>query len=589
MANTIITTNRTIEISSIDSDYMMPPRTNVQSVIFIPGISLKGANYVNIIENSPHVIDPVKIKLINLIGDRDPREWIFNQRLQLGFNVADCYLDTWCRIIFNIGELHYSNRVTNIRISSMNTRMSLLQSRKTDLGPITAFLTTLDNFAAARIEGIDLTKHLSRRIVFTNPDTGFTCSGYIKTADTIEELGLEKVTDGGFTILDDETGATAFYFVTIDGSAAVRVAGVDLTAYLGKFVVFTDSTGKKLWGYIKAADIAEALGTKYHPEACCTDLNNDQDVTIGWNQVNSTIDSIAGGDTGNCLEITSVGVIPRALSNTVNIPEGTLLKLTGKVKSGTAGNKAYSIYRSRAGVGNLGAALPGTSNIAWVQRDGYSTVTAGYTANLSILLQNTDDGAGTMLFDDVSLQQVTRLGIDAITIVSTPGGATRNWTGMDAGFDPNDAAMTFEIYNADWIYGIGWLPVNGKAIAIAGVASNLEQDIPVEAGKLYKSGFDITRVAGSITPQIGAGDGAAISLTNLYEQYITATTVGNRKFQKNAAFIGTVDNDTVKEVINLGIDAVHIVSVPRGDIQNWTNIDVGFDPNDPTMTVVIYH
>lgn len=123
MANTIITTNRTIEVSGIDSDYMMPLKTNVQSVVFIPGMSLKTPDYVTIIENSPYTTNPVKIKLINLVGGHEARTWIFNQRLQLGFVFADCSLDAWCKVIFNIGELHYSNRVTNIRISTMNTRM----------------------------------------------------------------------------------------------------------------------------------------------------------------------------------------------------------------------------------------------------------------------------------------------------------------------------------------------------------------------------------------------------------------------------------------------------------------------------------
>jgi len=123
--STIIATNRTIEVSLIDEDYMMPLKTNVQSVVFIPGISLKVPNSVTIIENSPHVVNPVKIILSNLVNGHEVRQWIFNQRLQLGFVFADCDLDQWCRVIFNIGELHYSNRVTNVRISSMNTQMKM--------------------------------------------------------------------------------------------------------------------------------------------------------------------------------------------------------------------------------------------------------------------------------------------------------------------------------------------------------------------------------------------------------------------------------------------------------------------------------
>jgi len=111
MANTITVTNRTIEISGIDSDYMMDQVINVQSVVFIPGISLKTPNYVNIIENSLHTTNPVKIKLINLVGGKEARACIFNQRLQLGFVFANCNLDAWCKVIFNIGEIKFGNDV----------------------------------------------------------------------------------------------------------------------------------------------------------------------------------------------------------------------------------------------------------------------------------------------------------------------------------------------------------------------------------------------------------------------------------------------------------------------------------------------
>ena len=49
----------------------------------------------------------------------------------------------------------------------------------------------------------------------------------------------------------------SIYPVTLDGLAAVRDTEIDLTAYLGDHVVFTDSTGKQCIGYIKAADTAE--------------------------------------------------------------------------------------------------------------------------------------------------------------------------------------------------------------------------------------------------------------------------------------------------------------------------------------------
>lgn len=100
MANTVQKTNRTIEVSAIDSDYMMDQNINVQSVVFIPGAV---DDVVDIIENSAYATDPIKVKLIS--GDGEPRGWVLNQRLQLGFVFANGTFSQGAIVIFNIGEL----------------------------------------------------------------------------------------------------------------------------------------------------------------------------------------------------------------------------------------------------------------------------------------------------------------------------------------------------------------------------------------------------------------------------------------------------------------------------------------------------
>jgi len=100
MANTVKTTNRTIEVSAIDEDYMMDTLLNVQSVVFLPGAA---SDEVYIIENSVHAVDPVKVLLQS--GDDEPRGWIFNQRLQLGFTFENGTFTATSKVIFNIGEL----------------------------------------------------------------------------------------------------------------------------------------------------------------------------------------------------------------------------------------------------------------------------------------------------------------------------------------------------------------------------------------------------------------------------------------------------------------------------------------------------
>jgi hypothetical protein len=103
MANTIKTTNRTIEVSAIDEDYMMPVGINVDSVVFLPGAA---ADLVYIIESSIETTDPVKVLLES--GDNEPRGWLFgNQRLRLGFTFADGTFTATSKVIFNIGERGY--------------------------------------------------------------------------------------------------------------------------------------------------------------------------------------------------------------------------------------------------------------------------------------------------------------------------------------------------------------------------------------------------------------------------------------------------------------------------------------------------
>jgi len=101
MANTVKATNRTIEVSAIDEDYMMDTGLNVESVIFIPGAA---DDYVDIVESSTETVDPVKVQLKS--GDGEPRGWLFKQRLRLGFVFANGDFTAGSKVIFNIGEIN---------------------------------------------------------------------------------------------------------------------------------------------------------------------------------------------------------------------------------------------------------------------------------------------------------------------------------------------------------------------------------------------------------------------------------------------------------------------------------------------------
>ena len=101
MSNTIKITNRTIEISDIDSDYLMNDGLNVESVVFIPG---GWGDYVEIIESSEYAVDPIKTVLVSILGL--PKVMYFNQNLRIGFTFANGSFSATSRVIFNIGEIN---------------------------------------------------------------------------------------------------------------------------------------------------------------------------------------------------------------------------------------------------------------------------------------------------------------------------------------------------------------------------------------------------------------------------------------------------------------------------------------------------
>jgi hypothetical protein len=123
-------------------------------------------------------------------------------------------------------------------------------------------------------------------------------------------------------------------------------------------------------------------------------------VTTGWTTTaDSTIASVAGGKTGNCLEITRVGGSTQYFYAAVAVAVGKLYRLSFWVKSGTSGNEAFRAY-----YGSTDGLTSGTSSAAWVQ---YSIVFEATLANNTLYIHKDTATAGTMLFDSITLYEVT--------------------------------------------------------------------------------------------------------------------------------------------------------------------------------------
>lgn len=116
-------------------------------------------------------------------------------------------------------------------------------------------------------------------------------------------------------------------------------------------------------------------------------------------------------------------------------------------------------------------------------------------------------------------------------------------------YGPNKVVNSTFATDTIWTKGAGWTINTVAAIAVAGVASDLEQDISAVNGETYLLQYSMSRTAGTVTPSIGATAGTARSATGYYSELITAAGTDNLKFSKGDTFAGTVDNVVVRKVL----------------------------------------
>lgn len=117
----------------------------------------------------------------------------------------------------------------------------------------------------------------------------------------------------------------------------------------------------------------------------------------GWTPIDCTLASIAGGQVGNCLELTMTGGdSQRFYQNIAGYTVGKIYRLTGYVKSGTSGDEEYFVSID-------GQNYFGTSTGAWVKFNIYIEYSGTSTA---IAFWKYTATPGTMLFDEVSVYEL---------------------------------------------------------------------------------------------------------------------------------------------------------------------------------------
>jgi len=118
---------------------------------------------------------------------------------------------------------------------------------------------------------------------------------------------------------------------------------------------------------------------------------------------------------------------------------------------------------------------------------------------------------------------------------------------------PSPELLTNGTFDADtdWTKGTGWTIGSGVATKTAGTQAELEQDISVTEGNVYEVSFDLVRSAGNIELRLGTV-GSFDNLTNAtgsYTYYIVAGAgTPDIEIRANSAFVGSIDNISVREV-----------------------------------------
>lgn len=247
----------------------------------------------------------------------------------------------------------------------------------------------------------------------------------------------------------------------VDGAAFVvpdQGSAADLSPFAHTHkIVLTDSAGKTAWGYLGAPGEGEELGSEL--------LNNpsfDAGVT-GWGAGDSTLASVAGGQSGNCLQITRTGSLPRAYQLVADLQQGCLYRVFCYNKQGTSGAVEMRIGLLKVGGVVFEFYLSTTAPATWSAFMAYGTVTEATGSRYVRLAQYVAD-AGTILFDEASLKAVTAPAAGGCWITKTPGG-DNGWAFKQYGFNANDIA-SYDVYPA-----LVWLDYDfGQSVDIDALA-----------------------------------------------------------------------------------------------------------------------
>jgi len=323
-------------------------------------------------------------------------------------------------------------------------------------GAVTALDLSNNNLSttAAKVSGLDLSD-LSSLTDIDLSDNGFSQAvvdawlGIIDSAGvtngTLDISGTDSapsstgvdailsLVDNGWTVTRSTIATVTtgtFKMATADGAAALQCSDLDISGYDDNYILVTDGSDNQAWAYGYQADDAEALDTAVLEDDMADDDTTDWDLT----------DCTLTFDTDHyVVERTAYSQV---LRSSMNAQEGVLYKTVFTAKDGTDTDVPIQI---RFGGTASSTAAQSTGN---TYTDLSFYLTAGLSSNVAFEVKfDIDTNGNTCLLKGISVYPVTALGTDALQLRSTSDGSTRNLTGSDASFDPNDISKV-EVFDA---------------------------------------------------------------------------------------------------------------------------------------------
>ena len=121
--------------------------------------------------------------------------------------------------------------------------------------------------------------------------------------------------------------------------------------------------------------------------------------------------------------------------------------------------------------------------------------------------------------------------------------------------------------DSDWSYGSSWSIANGKATATNSTTGSIYQDV-LDTSKIYKATFEITEItSGGLRIGIGVNFSSSIygyfTETGIYTYYGQPTTDGLLRINPLSGTNASIDNVSVKEVIDADFDFTRGSSATR--------------------------